>query len=217
MSGWWMAGAALVMLGLMGFGLMRSVRRSKALSQVMAPAPEQAATPRGYSPKNVGNDASARPWEQSTLEKDRLSGPSLFAASPALEAGAQDTPEGFDVPAFLQSAKDQFRALQSAWDQGDVSTLRSMLTASMLGQIQAQLEQRERAGRNASPAEVVMLEAQLLGVESSEQAWMAHVEFSGLIREEASAGPNPFRELWDFSRDQSGDDRWRVAGVQALQ
>jgi len=217
MNGWWMAGVALVMLGLMGFGLLRSARRSRSASQIMVPATKQAVTPRGYSPQNVGNDASARPWEQSTLEKDRQSGPSLSSPSFSGVPGQQSAPEDFEASAFLQSAKGQFIELQSAWDRADVSTLRTMLTGSMLEQIQTQLEQRENGGRNATPSDVVMLDAQLLGIEPSEQGWTAHVEFSGLIREEASAGPSPFRELWDVSRDRQGDGVWRVAGVQALQ
>jgi predicted lipid-binding transport protein (Tim44 family) len=37
------------------------------------------------------------------------------------------------------------------------------------------------------------------------------------LREEPSAGPNPFRELWSITRPKSGDGGWLVAGVQTLQ
>ena len=65
--------------------------------------------------------------------------------------------------------------------------------------------------------EVVMLEAQLLGIEELDDAYMASVEFSGLIREDASTGPNPFREVWNITRPKNGPGGWLVAGVQALQ
>ena len=45
---------------------------------------------------------------------------------------------------------------------------------------------------------------------------MASVEFSGMIREEPSAGPSPFREVWNMTKPKSGGG-WLVAGVQALQ
>jgi len=64
---------------------------------------------------------------------------------------------------------------------------------------------------------VVMLEAQLLGIEEFAQDYMASVEFSGLIREEPSAGPSPFREVWNITRTKAGAGGWLVAGVQALQ
>jgi len=46
---------------------------------------------------------------------------------------------------------------------------------------------------------------------------MASVEFSGLIREEPSAGPTPFREVWNMTKPKNGSSGWLVAGVQALQ
>jgi predicted lipid-binding transport protein (Tim44 family) len=38
-----------------------------------------------------------------------------------------------------------------------------------------------------------------------------------MIREQPSAGPNPFREVWNMSKPKSGSAGWLVAGVQALQ
>jgi predicted lipid-binding transport protein (Tim44 family) len=46
---------------------------------------------------------------------------------------------------------------------------------------------------------------------------MASVEFSGMIREESSAGPSPFREVWNMIKPKNGQSGWLVAGVQALQ
>ena len=63
----------------------------------------------------------------------------------------------------------------------------------------------------------MVLDAQLLGIEELEQAYLASVEFSGMIREEASAGPNAFREVWNMSKPKGGSGGWLVAGVQALQ
>ena len=65
--------------------------------------------------------------------------------------------------------------------------------------------------------EVVMLNAQLLGIEELSDVYMASVEFSGMIREDASASPSPFREVWNMTKPKSGNSGWLVAGVQALQ
>jgi predicted lipid-binding transport protein (Tim44 family) len=62
-----------------------------------------------------------------------------------------------------------------------------------------------------------MLEAHLLGIEELDKAYMASVEFSGLIREDMSTGPNPFLEVWNITRPKAGPGGWLVAGVQALQ
>lgn len=159
--------------------------------------------PRGYSPKNVGNDASARPWE------------SLADAQHPVDPAGQKS-GGFDAESFLRASKTNFVNLQDAWDRSDIASLRAMMTGGMLAEIQSQLAERERAGAAPNKTEVVMLEAQLLGLEEQDDAYLASVEFSGLIREEPSAGPNPFREIWNITRPKSGDSGWLVAGVQAL-
>lgn len=168
------------------------------------------ATPRGYSPKNVGNDASARPWE-STYDEPMI-------GKPLGAAAAWGVPADFDVEGFLKASKANFLSLQDAWDRSDIPSLRAMMTDGMLEQIQSQLAERERSGGGSvNKTDVVMLEAHLLGIEEMDASYMASVEFSGLIREDASAGPNPFREVWNITRPKNGAGGWLVAGVQALQ
>ena len=62
-----------------------------------------------------------------------------------------------------------------------------------------------------------MIEAQLLGIEDTGADYMASVEFSGMIREEPSAGASPFSEVWNMTKAKTGNSGWLVAGVQALQ
>ena len=135
-------------------------------------------------------------------------------------AGSQNwgIPDGFDVNGFVGAAKRNFLTLQDAWDRSDIPTLRSMMTDEMLSEIRTQLAEREKH-LNGQPnkTDVVLLEAQLLGIEDLGDAYMASVEFSGLIREQPSAGPSPFREVWNMTKPKDGNSGWLVAGVQALQ
>ena len=181
--------------------------------------PQAAATPRDYSPDKVGNDASARPWERSSMafEAQRQGAGSVIGSA---LGGSQNwgVPEGFDVAGFTDAARRNFITLQAAWDKADVATLRSMMTDTMLGEIRSQLAEREAQGAGLpNQTDVVMLEAQLLGIEEVGGAYMASVEFSGMIREEPSAGPSPFREVWNMTKPKDGRSGWLVAGVQALQ
>ena len=186
--------------------------RPRAASAFIASGQSQLdpTTPRGYSPKNVGNDASARPWE-STYDEPPAG--LAFGGSAALSV-----PDGFDVDAFLRSSKANFVSLQDAWDRADIPSLRAMMTDDMLEQIQGQLAERERqSGGQPNQTEVVMIEARLLGIEDLGEGHMASVEFSGMVREDGAAGPNPFREIWSIARAKAGGGGWLVAGVQALQ
>jgi predicted lipid-binding transport protein (Tim44 family) len=176
---------------------------------------------RDYSPKNVGNDASARPWERNTtgFQSSRFQeAPGSLIGSALPSASNWGIPQGFDVDGFLKASKANFINLQAAWDRADIPSLRAMMTDEMLDQIKAQLADRERQAPGAvNVTEVVMLDARLLGIEETEVDHMASVEFSGMIREDASAGPNPFREVWNITRPKAGPGGWLVAGVQALQ
>jgi predicted lipid-binding transport protein (Tim44 family) len=118
----------------------------------------------------------------------------------------------------LTSAKRNFVTLQDAWDRSDIERLRSMMTDGMLSEIKSQLAEREtHASGQVNKTEVVLLDAQLLGIEDLGDSYLASVEFNGMIREEPSAGPSPFREVWNMSKSRSGGSGWLVAGVQALQ
>ena len=185
-----------------------------------ATSPEAATVPRNYSPDKVGNDASARPWESNGMAFDaarQSQGGSMIGSA---LAGSQNwgVPAGFDAAGFIEAAKRNFTTLQAAWDRSDVDTLRSMMTDGMLGEIRTQLAEREsHRGDQPNHTEVLMIEAQLLGIEDVGDAYMASVEFSGMIREELSSGPSPFREVWNMTKAKTGASGWLVAGVQALQ
>ena len=214
---WWIA---ILGLGVLAWLLSVWLRgRKDAASQPFAgaSAPEAVQLPAGYSAKNVGNDASARPWEQQVAGFDAKIEPVLDDA-PAVSQPGTSEPVTFDAAAFLEASKRHFIQLQAAWDRADIPALRAMMTEEMLGQIQSQLVEREhQADAVGQSSEVVMLDAQLLGIEEQSAGYLASVEFSGLIRDAAAAGPNPFREVWSIIRPKGGNEGWLVAGVQAMQ
>jgi predicted lipid-binding transport protein (Tim44 family) len=217
--------ALVVLVAMTAIGwLMRSRRGAAtagyALQGAGAPA-DIAVAPRQYSPDKVGNDASARPWERSSMafEAGKYPQGGGVQIGSAL-AGSQSwgIPPGFDTEGFSAAAKRNFITLQDAWDKADIATLRSMMTDEMLGEIRSQLAEREsHLDGQPNRTEVVMIEAKLLGIEDLGEDYMASVEFSGMIREEPSAGPSPFREVWNMTKPKSGTSGWLVAGVQALQ
>jgi len=181
-----------------------------------AGAPANPATLPQYNPKNVGNDSSARPVDTHT-DFAPVGGGSMIGSA----LGGNQTwgiPADFDTAGFVSAAKQNFMTLQQAWDRSDIAALRVMMTDSMLDEIKAQLAEREAtANGQVNHTDVVMLDAHLLGIEDVGNNYMASVEFSGLIREEPSSGPTPFREVWNMTKPKDGSLGWLVAGVQALQ
>ncbi|MDP4922817.1 MAG: Tim44-like domain-containing protein [Limnohabitans sp.] len=185
---------------------------------------ENPATFKQYSPNNVGNDASARPWEGQNTRFDssaasQSAGTMIGSGIGSGLSGSQTwgIPAGFDVDNFVTAAKRNFVTLQDAWDRSDISALRSMMTDAMVVEIRNQLSEREaQFPGQPNKTEVVMLDAQLLGIEEQAEAYLASVEFNGMIREDAASGPSPFREVWNMTKSKQGGG-WLVAGVQALQ
>ena len=180
-----------------------------------------AATPKSYSPENVGNDASARPWERNNMAFDasqQATGSGSMIGSGLAGSQSWGVPAGFDAEGFLKACKANFLTLQDAWDRSDINNLRAMMTDEMLGEIKTQLAEREsHTGAGVNKTDVQMLDAKLLGIEELADTYMASVEFSGMIREDASAGASPFREVWNMTKPRDGSGGWLVAGVQALQ
>ncbi|WP_291923822.1 Tim44-like domain-containing protein [Limnohabitans sp.] len=181
---------------------------------------ENPATFKQYSPQNVGNDASARPWEGQNTRFDSSAAAQTSGSMIGAALGGSQSwgiPAGFDVDGFVTAAKRNFVTLQDAWDRSDITALRSMMTDAMVVEIRNQLSEREaQFPGQPNKTEVVMLDAQLLGIEEQADAYLASVEFNGMIREDASSGPSPFREVWNMTKSKQGGG-WLVAGVQALQ
>jgi hypothetical protein len=123
-------------------------------------------------------------------------------------------PEGLDGEQVLAAARGRFMRLQAAWDAADVSALRSLTTPEMLEELLHVLTARES---RTSRTDVISLHAELLALEELGAAYLACIEFSGLIRESAEQGEVPFRELWMLagSKDE-GAPSWRLARQQAL-
>lgn len=175
---------------------------------------------RSYRPENVGNDASARPWERHSTAfqaQPPSAGGSLIGSRLSGGASSWEIPADFDAPAFLNTAKQAFVALQAAWDQNDLKTLSTMMTDEMLREIRQQLAERDQhIGNAVNHTEVAALDAKLLGIEDTGSEWMASVEFSGMIKEDPAQSPGPFREVWNMTKPKDGSAGWLVAGLQAL-
>ena len=120
-------------------GMVMRARRSGAASQsgaspfafqgAGASNPAAAQAPHTYRPENVGNDASARPWERSSMAFDasRQAQGSAWVIGSGLGGPAKlgHSQRASDAEGFVSAAKRNFVTLQAAWDRSDIATLRS--------------------------------------------------------------------------------------------
>jgi predicted lipid-binding transport protein (Tim44 family) len=135
------------------------------------------------------------------------------AAAGATASVAQPwgVPADFDTEAFLRNAKVHYVRLQAAWDAGNLDDIREFTTPEMFAEIKMDLTER---GAQPNKTDVVTLDAQLLGIESTPTQHIASVRFSGMIRENAGEAAQPFGEVWNLAKSTSGDGGWLLAGIQ---
>ena len=118
-----------------------------------------------------------------------------------------------DLQDFLQVARLSFLQMQAAWDRADLPALGVMATEPLLNELREQLALR---GPGPNHTEVLELNARLLVQEELHEAFLASVEFSGLIRERLDEAAAPFCELWLLAKVKSAGRGWQLARVQSL-
>jgi predicted lipid-binding transport protein (Tim44 family) len=123
-----------------------------------------------------------------------------------------DVPADFDTAGFLRNAKTYFIRLQAAWDRGDVSDIREFTTPEMFAELRMQLQER---GDSVNHTDVLSVDADLLGIETTENDYLASVKFIGTIREDENAAPESFTEIWNLTKPVSGGG-WVLAGIQQV-
>jgi predicted lipid-binding transport protein (Tim44 family) len=140
----------------------------------------------------------------------RFQGGSMIGSSLATTA-TWTIPAGFDVAGFESAAKQNFMLLQGAWDRADITTLGSMMTDTMLKEIQQQLASRDAA--QVYRTAVISLVVKLLGIEETDANYIASVEFTGTIQDTVGADPEAFEEVWNMTKSKSTGG-WVLAGIQ---
>ena len=139
-----------------------------------------------------------------------------FQSTPQ-SGGAANMPWGipadFDTPSFLRNAKTYFIRLQAAWDKADINDIREFTSPEMFAELRLQIQER---GASPNNTDVVTLNADLMGVETVNDDYLASVKFTGMIKEDEKAAAAPFAEVWNLAKPVSGQTGWVLAGIQQL-
>ncbi len=131
-----------------------------------------------------------------------------------LQSGTAPTiPADFDTTGFLRHAKTNFLRMQAAWDKADVHDIREFTTPEMFAELKMQLTER---GASANHTDVVTLDAELMGIETVGDEYLASVRFSGMVKEDERAPAEAFNEIWVLSKPANGNGGWLLAGIQQV-
>jgi predicted lipid-binding transport protein (Tim44 family) len=194
--------STILMIALLAVAVMFILRMFRSKNGSTAPAYA------GAQPNFRTPDIGSRIEPQSAAFQAE---PASSGVAPAMPAAA--LPADFDAPAFLRHAKTYFIRLQAAWDKADVNDLREFTSPEMYAELKQQLLER---GASANHTDVVSLNAEMLGLETTANDYLASVKFSGMIKEGENAAVEPFAEVWNLSKPLSGPGGWMLAGIQQL-
>lgn len=207
--------ALLAMVAMTVFGLL--MRRTRA-AQPAYPGGQQApATWHGAG----GPSFNPVPREQPSNTMARTAAAPVVGARPGsameeLMRGGKsiDEPWGipadFDTEAFLKHARTYFSRLQHAWGANQLDELAEFTTQEMFTALTHELRARGPVGS----AEVVTLDARLLGMEHDAREHLASVRFTGTMRVDGEL--ETFDEVWNLTKPVDGSTGWLLAGIQQL-
>ncbi|MDS1139255.1 TIM44-like domain-containing protein [Pusillimonas sp. SM2304] len=201
--------SSLLLIGLLVFGVIFIVRRLRG--GAARPAMQQA----GGNTMNRQNAAqSQNTWQQASSPAAAPAPAAPVAEVPAVPAPPLDQswfiPSDFDTAAFLANAKAQFIEIQAVWDSGDLTKLKEYMTDDLVAEVKPEI--LARAEGNVT--QVVLLNAELLGIEAVSGGHLASVRYSGMLREAKDAEAFRFEEVWNlYKADNAG---WLLAGIQQI-
>src|SRR5690606_12586634 len=193
--------SSLVLIGLLVFGVMFIVRRLRG--GAARPAMQQAGgmQRQGSQPQNAWPTAS---------QPAATAAPAADTVPAAPVDKSWFIPSDFDTPAFLANAKAQFIEIQAVWDSGDLDRLKEYMTDDLVAELKPELMTRNEG----NVTDVVLLNAELLGIEAVSGGHLASVRYSGMLRESKDAEAFRFEEVWNlYKGDNAG---WLLAGIQQI-
>ncbi len=199
--------SSALLIGIVIFAIMFIVRRlrggqSRPAFQGASPMQRQAEPFQG-SPRHGAQQAG------SLSATDFAGNATATGVAPPVDK-SWFVPGDFDSHAFLQTAKQQFITIQGLWDKGDIPELKNYLTDDLVAELTPQIT--SRAGQNIT--EVVLLNAELLGIEEVHEGHLASVRFSGMLREDPKEAAFRFEEVWNLYKESNSG--WLLAGIQQI-
>ncbi len=211
--------SSAILIAIVIFGVMYIVRRLRGgqsghafqgASPMQRQADSQARPQPGsrHQASSVNTQGSGYAQQSGGLSATEFSGQTQASSEPADKRWY--IPGDFDTPTFLQIAKKQFVTIQGLWDRGDIEELKNYLTDDLVGELSPQIT--SRAGQSVT--EVVLLNAELLGIEQVQDGHLASVRFSGMLREDAQEAAFRFEEVWNLYKENSSG--WLLAGIQQI-
>ena len=171
-----------------------------------------------YAPNSSGPNASpfgqTPPTGRGSNDTTNVFGQSVGGgAAPAAGAFSQSgsqLPDGTEPAAFLRIARQRFNHIQSMNTASNIEEIRRYLTPDLYQSMYRDI----MANQDQDVAEFSNLNAMVAGSSTENGQYVVSVRFTGTVSEDLNSLPQPFAEVWHFSKPAASTEEWLVAGIQ---
>ncbi len=201
-----------LLIGLVAFMLFALFRRrrSQADSQAKYNQAEQT-----YQPEASTSQQQYRESQNYSSEFEPYkprSGASMIGSGLSESSHTvAEKPDWFNEVEFINGAKGHYIAVQKAWDDLNVTEIKSYCSPELFEGIQEQMQQMQ-AGSNYT--EVEDLYAEIADMAIDGDYFIVSVRFSGFIKEGVDEMSHAFNEIWHIRREASNQGDWEISGIQ---
>lgn len=211
----------ILLIGLLAFILFK-VFRSMTRAKAMAAGHGNAAHfDQGFGNNNAqqppslgelfgkGNDVQQREMSQDAGFGQASSSSAQSGFSPS--DVPMNLPQGFNLNAFMNGARDHYRTLQEAWNKNDLETMREYLDPGLFAEMKA-----ERAGLSGEQhTEVMFVDAELARADYTSAVAEISVRFTGKYRDTVENVEADITDIWHLQRDLTSENSpWLIVGIE---
>ena len=213
----------ILLLGLLAFVLFkvfRSMNRARAMAGNHSNN-RSGAAPFGQENQNYreqlqdlfNNDTPSQPQSRDTgfdsVQQDYDSEPqSGFGASDV----PMNVPSDFNLNAFLNGARDHYRALQEAWNKSDFKTIQEYLDPELFAQMKPVREQLQ----SDQHTEVMFVDAEMVRADHNAKVAQISIRFTGKYRDKVEGVEEDITDIWHLERDLTRQGApWLIIGIES--
>lgn len=175
-----------------------------------------------YAPNNAGN---AAPFgQQQAAPRTSNDNSNIFGQSVGGVAGAatqapfgaasttngSQLPDGTEPAAFLRVARQRFNHIQSMNTASNIGEIQRYLTPDLYQSMHNDIMNNQ----DQDVAEFSNLNAMVTDSATENGQYVVSVRFTGTVSEDLNSLPQPFAEVWHFTKPAGSHQDWVVAGIQ---
>ena len=125
------------------------------------------------------------------------------------QSGSQ-LPDGTEPAAFLRVARQRFNHIQSMNTASNISEIQRYLTPDLYQSMRNDI----MSNQDQDVAEFSNLNAMVVDSSTDNGQYIVSVRFTGTVSEDLNSLPQPFAEIWHFTKPAGSNQDWVVAGIQ---